>query len=89
MIGYEHEPGAYKPFHLEEELGLRASTARRAALVHSSVSSVPHVGAEADMHLHGREREDGEMSGIYSDILLPRDDDFVYETGQDGLVWQC
>ena len=27
---------------------------------------------EADMHLHGREREDGEMSGIYSDILLTR-----------------
>ena len=21
VIGYEHEPGAYKPFHLEEELG--------------------------------------------------------------------
>lgn len=22
VIGYEHAPGAYKPFHLEEELGL-------------------------------------------------------------------
>ena len=22
VIGYKHEPGQYKPFHLEEELGL-------------------------------------------------------------------
>ena len=66
VIGYEHEPGAYKPFHLEEELGDRptASTGRRAA---------PRAPAPAPRfrmwetrgrpdHLHGRDprtRRDG------------------------------
>ena len=96
VIGYEHEPGAYKPFHLEEELGPSACVHGQKGCT-SCTRACPRFRMwepEADMHLHGRKREDGEMSGIYSDILLTRaSDDFVYETGQDGglvsamLIW--
>lgn len=96
VIGYEHEPGAYKPFHLEDELGESDCIHGQKGCT-SCTRACPRFRMwepEADKHLHGREREAGEMSGIYSDILLTRaSDDFVYETGQDGglvsamLIW--
>ncbi|MGI9605314.1 MAG: Coenzyme F420 hydrogenase/dehydrogenase, beta subunit C-terminal domain [Acidimicrobiales bacterium] len=96
VIGYKHEPGAYTPFHLEDELGPSNCTHGEKGCT-SCTRACPRFRnweTEADMHLHGRLREDDEMSGIYSDILLVRaSDDFVYETGQDGglvsamLIW--
>jgi coenzyme F420 hydrogenase subunit beta len=96
VIGYKHEPGAYKPFHLEEELGLDNCIHGEKGCT-SCTRACPRFRAwepEADMHLFGRERRDDEMSGIYSDIMLTRaSDDFVHQTGQDGglvsaiLIW--
>ena len=96
VIGYEHEPGAYIPFHLEEELGADDCVHGQKGCT-SCTRACPRFRMwepEADMHLFGRERRPEEMSGVYSDILLVRaSDDFVYETGQDGglvsaiLIW--
>jgi coenzyme F420 hydrogenase subunit beta len=96
VIGYKHEPGQYKPFHLEDELGpddcihgVKGCT--------SCTRACPRFRAwepEADEHLFGRVRTAEDTSGIYKDIILTRaSDDFVYDVGQDGglvsaiLIW--
>ncbi len=96
VIGYKHEPGQYKPFHLEEELGLDDCTHGQKGCT-SCTRACPRFRAwepEADLHLHGRVRQPDEQAGIVGDILLTRaSDDSVYETGQDGglvsaiLIW--
>ncbi len=96
VIGYKHEPGAYKPFHLEAELGPENCIhgENGCTLCTRACPRFRSWETEADEHLHGRTRHDDEMSGIYSDILLVRAaDDSVYEAGQDGglvssiLIW--
>jgi coenzyme F420 hydrogenase subunit beta len=96
VIGYTHEPGAYKPFHLEDELGpddclhgVKGCT--------SCTRACPRFRGwepQADEHLFGEVREPDQVSGIYQDILLVRaSDDFVHRLGQDGglvsalLIW--
>lgn len=96
VIGYKHEPGNYKPFHLEEELGLTDCGHGQTGCT-SCTRACPRFRdweTVADEHLFGRTREADEVSGIYRDIMLIRaSEDFVYETGQDGglvsaiLVW--
>ncbi|MDH3681266.1 MAG: Coenzyme F420 hydrogenase/dehydrogenase, beta subunit C-terminal domain [Acidimicrobiia bacterium] len=96
VIGYKHEPGAYKPYHLEDELGV-ANCIHGEKGCTSCTRACPRFRAwetEADEHLFGRTREADEISGIYKDILLVRaSDDGVYERGQDGglvsaiLIW--
>jgi len=96
VIGYKHEPGQYKPFHLEEELGLTDCIHGQKGCT-SCTRACPrfrHWETEADEHLFGRVRNADELSGIYSDIMLVRaKNDSVYETGQDGglvsaiLIW--
>ena len=87
VIGYEHEEGNYKPFHLEEELGLDncihgekgCSTCTRACPRFRTWESA------ANKHLHGRDRQDDEMSGIWEQLLLTRASDKTQlEKGQDG-----
>ena len=96
VIGYKHEPGAYKPFHLEEELGLNNCLHGEKGCT-SCTRACPRFRSwetEADEHLFGRTRQPDEMSGIYKDILLVRaKEDKVYDAGQDGglvsaiLIW--
>ena len=96
VIGYKHEPGAYKPFHLEDELGPTNCVHGEKGCT-SCTRACPRFRSwetEADEHLFGRTRASDEMAGIYSDIMLVRAaDDRVYETGQDGglvsaiLIW--
>src|SRR4051794_15617751 len=96
VIGYEHASGAYKPFHLEDELGAGncvhgekgCTTCTRAC------PRFRHWETEADEHLFGRTREPDEIAGIYSDIMLCRaSDEMVHKMGQDGglvsaiLIW--
>jgi coenzyme F420 hydrogenase subunit beta len=96
VIGYAHEPGKYKPFHLEEELGADNCIHGEKGCT-SCTRACPRFRLwepEANEHLFGREREPDEMAGIYRDILLVRaKDGEVHERGQDGglvsaiLIW--
>ena len=96
VIGYNHEAGGYKPFHLEEELGLDDCIHGEKGCT-SCTRACPRFRAwepQADEHLFARERKPDEIAGIYSDILLTRaSDDMVHRMGQDGglvsaiLIW--
>ncbi|MGD9792274.1 MAG: Coenzyme F420 hydrogenase/dehydrogenase, beta subunit C-terminal domain [Acidimicrobiia bacterium] len=96
VIGYNHEAGGYKPFHLEEELGLDNCLHGEKGCT-SCTRACPRFRTwepDANEHLFARDREDNEMYGITKDILLCRaSDDYVHKIGQDGgfvsalLIW--
>ena len=96
MIGYEHEEGKYKPFHLEEDLGLDNCGHGEKGCT-SCTRACPRFRAwepEADMHLFGRQRKDEEMYGQYRQLLMVRAaDEQTHKKGQDGgfvgamLIW--
>ena len=96
VIGYDHTAGGYKPFHIEEELGLDNCLHGEKGCT-SCTRACPRFRLwepQADEHLFGRGREDDEIAGIHGDILLTRaSDDMVHEMGQDGglvsaiLIW--
>jgi len=87
VIGYEHEEGKYKPFHLEEELGLDNCIHGEKGCT-SCTRACPRFRAwepEIDEFLFGRTREIDEISGISKDIVLARAaDPELFEVGQDG-----
>ena len=87
VIGYEHEEGKYKPFHLEEELGLDNCIHGEKGCT-TCTRACPRFRAwepAADMHLFGRVREPNEMSGIWRQLLLTRAaNDEEHTKGQDG-----
>jgi len=96
VIGYTHEPGAYKPFHLEDELGPDNCIHGEKGCTSCTRACPRFRGWEpqADDHLFARTRKPEEVSGIYQDILLVRaSDDMVHSMGQDGglvsalLIW--
>ncbi|MEI8069662.1 MAG: coenzyme F420 hydrogenase/dehydrogenase beta subunit N-terminal domain-containing protein, partial [Actinomycetota bacterium] len=96
VIGYKHEEGNYKPFHLEEELGIDNCTHGEKGCT-SCTRACPRFRSwepEADMQLFGKVREETQMYGQYRQLLLVRAaDDKVHELGQDGgfvsamLIW--
>lgn len=96
VIGYEHEEGKYKPFHLEEELGPGNCVHGEKGCT-SCTRACPRFRAwepEADMQLFGRTRKDEEMYGQYRQLLMVRATDEVTQNkGQDGgfvgamLIW--
>jgi coenzyme F420 hydrogenase subunit beta len=96
VIGYEHDQGGYRPFHLEDELGPSDCSHGQKGCT-TCTRACPRFGiweAQADDHLFGRLREPDEVAGIHQDILLTRaSDDHVHELGQDGglvsaiLIW--
>jgi len=96
VLGYNHESGGYRPFHIEEELGPDDCTHGQKGCT-SCTRACPRFRmweTEADEHLFGRVRKPEEQSGIYSDVLLTRaSDEFIHEIGQDGglvsalLIW--
>jgi coenzyme F420 hydrogenase subunit beta len=96
VIGYDHQSGGYRPFHLEEELGPDDCVHGHTGCT-SCTRACPRFRAwelQANEHLFDREREPDEVAGIYSDILLTRaSDSMVHQMGQDGglvsaiLLW--
>jgi len=96
VIGYRHESGGYKPFHLEEELGPDDCIHGQKGCT-SCTRACPRFRSwepEADEHLFARYRRDDELAGIYQDILLTKaSDETVHRMGQDGglvsamLLW--
>ena len=96
VIGYDHEQGGYKPFHLEDELGPTDCGHGQKGCT-SCTRACPRFRTweeDANEHLFAQDREPDDMAGIYKDILLTRaSDDMVHEMGQDGglvsalLIW--
>jgi coenzyme F420 hydrogenase subunit beta len=96
VIGYDHEAGGYKPFHIEDELGPTDCGHGQKGCT-SCTRACPRFRMwepQANEHLFDRDRTDDEVAGIYSDILLTRaSDDMVHRMGQDGglvsalLIW--
>ncbi len=96
VIGYDHESGGYKPFHLEDELGPDDCGHGQKGCT-SCTRACPRFRnwePEADEHLFARRREAEDLSGIYKDIMLTKaSDKTVHELGQDGglvsaiLLW--
>jgi coenzyme F420 hydrogenase subunit beta len=96
VIGYEHESGGYRPFHLEPELG-PADCVHGQKGCTSCTRACPRFRAwevEADEFLFGRTRNVDEVAGIAKDVVLARAaDPKVHEIGQDGglvsaiLIW--
>lgn len=96
VIGYNHEAGGYKPFHLEDELGPDDCGHGQKGCT-SCTRACPRFRnwePEADEHLFARYRDEDEQSGIYQDIMLTKaSDKTVHELGQDGglvsaiLLW--
>ncbi len=96
VIGYKHEEGGYRPFHLEDELGPADCTHGQKGCT-SCTRACPRFRdwePAADEHLFARDRDVDELSGIYEEVLLTRAaDDTVHDIGQDGglvsaiLLW--
>jgi coenzyme F420 hydrogenase subunit beta len=96
VIGYRHESGQYRPFHLEDELGPDNCIHGEKGCT-SCTRACPRFRSwelEADEHLFARSRRGDEMAGVFKDVILCRaSDDTVYDTGQDGglvsaiLIW--
>lgn len=96
VIGYHHGEGEYRPFHLEEELGPDDCVHGQKGCT-SCTRACPRFRLwepQADEHLFARVRNDDEVAGIFSDIMLTRaSDDMVHKMGQDGglvsaiLLW--
>ena len=96
VIGYEHEEGKYKPFHLEDELGPSNCLHGEKGCT-TCTRACPRFRAwepQADEHLFGRVREPDEMYGVARQLLLVRaSDEMVHKMGQDGgfvsamLIW--
>ena len=96
VLGYDHNSGGYHPFHLEEELGPDDCIHGQRGCT-SCTRACPRFRRwedQANQHLFARDREDDEIAGIYSDILLTKaSDEMVHKMGQDGglvsaiLIW--
>jgi coenzyme F420 hydrogenase subunit beta len=96
VIGYRHEEGHYRPFHLEDELGPGDCGHGQKGCT-SCTRACPRFRMwepEADNYLFGRTRTVDEVDGISKDIILARASDaYVHEIGQDGglvsaiLIW--
>jgi coenzyme F420 hydrogenase subunit beta len=96
VLGYDHDAGTYKPFHLEEEGG-PAGCGHGDRGCTSCTRACPRFRAwevDADLRLFGRPRRADEVAGVSKDIILARAaEPEVLQRGQDGglvsamLIW--
>ncbi|HTW10271.1 MAG TPA: Coenzyme F420 hydrogenase/dehydrogenase, beta subunit C-terminal domain [Acidimicrobiales bacterium] len=89
VLGYDTDAGAYKPFHLEDELGPGGCTHGLKGCT-SCTRACPRFRrweTEADTLLFGRVRLPEEQSGMSRSVLLARaTDPELLAAGQDGGV---
>ena len=87
VLGYNDAQGAYKPFHLEEELGPENCIHGEKGCT-TCTRACPRFRtweAPIDEALFGRARTVEEPAGVYKDVILARaSDKMVHEMGQDG-----
>ena len=87
VIGYEHEEGKYKPFHLEEELGLDNCIHGEKGCT-SCTRACPRFRAwepEADEHLFGRDpRARRDVRHLPGHLLLTRASDDMVARDRPG-----
>jgi coenzyme F420 hydrogenase subunit beta len=96
VIGYDHNEGGYKPFHLELDSAPDVCSHGDKGCT-SCTRACPRFRTwegEADQFLFGRERTADEPEGVSKDVVLARATDaHVLEVGQDGglvsalLIW--
>jgi coenzyme F420 hydrogenase subunit beta len=96
VLGYDTEGGAYRPFHLEPELGPGGCTHGLRGCT-SCTRACPRFRSwekEADEALFGRQRDPSEQAGMTRSVLLARaTDPELVAVGQDGgvvsavLIW--
>jgi len=96
VLGYDTANGAYKPYHLEDELGPGGCTHGLKGCT-SCTRACPRFRSwekEADFQLNGRERSPDEQAGMARSIVLARTTDpKLAAAGQDGgvvsaiLIW--
>src|ERR1044072_3807029 len=82
VIGYKHEEHEYRPFHLEEELGLTDCIHGQKGCT-TCTRACPRFRKweeQIDEHLFGQVREPDAMYGQYRQLLLVRAaDDHVHQ----------
>src|SRR5215510_5143797 len=74
VLGYDHNSGGYRPFHLEDELGASDCVHGQKGCT-SCTRACPRFRmweTEADTFLFGREREPDQVAGIAADVVLAR-----------------
>ncbi|HEX6395182.1 MAG TPA: Coenzyme F420 hydrogenase/dehydrogenase, beta subunit C-terminal domain [Acidimicrobiales bacterium] len=96
VLGYDDKNGAFKPYHLEEELGPSDCIHGQKGCT-SCTRACPRFRdwePEVDTFMFGRERDADDMAGVAKDIFLARaTDPQIHEQGQDGglvsaiLLW--
>ncbi len=87
IIGYDHESGGYRPFHLEDEGGPCGCVQgdKGCTLCTRACPRFRAWEPEIDQELFGREREPDEVAGVAKDTVLARADNRILnEVGQDG-----
>jgi coenzyme F420 hydrogenase subunit beta len=96
VLGYDEDGGRYRPFHVPEEGGAADCThgVKGCTLCTRACPRFRLWEPEADTFLFAREREEHEVAGITSDVVLARaTDPELAAAGQDGglvsalLVW--
>jgi coenzyme F420 hydrogenase subunit beta len=89
VLGYDTAQAAYRPFHLEEELGPGGCTHGVRGCTSCTRACPRFRGweAEADKSLFGRDRLPEELAGMSRAVLLARaSDPELLAAGQDGGV---
>jgi coenzyme F420 hydrogenase subunit beta len=96
VLRYDDQQGVYRPWKVDEDGGPEDCThgVKGCTMCTRACPRFRSWESDIDTYLHGRTRDESEVAGISSDIVLARaTDPGVLESGQDGgvvsaiLIW--